>query len=155
MNPLRDWCKRCFGIKTVKERMSDELKYLYLEVYELQKELDWAEAQMFYKNHRIETIIQSGVGVIKMITLPQEAHKKLWNAGKTGYIKNCDNPTWNCRFWGAVKISTVTEFGIMNEDSKDREDIESTEELERFYALFMALYFADNPVSYPIDTIEV
>jgi hypothetical protein len=35
MNPLFLWCKRCFGLKTVSQRMKEELAYAELEEYSI------------------------------------------------------------------------------------------------------------------------
>lgn len=64
MKKLKAWCKRCFGIKTTKERMREELKDCYHEVYMLQKNIDWDKAQLFYRERRIELIL-SVIGVEK------------------------------------------------------------------------------------------
>lgn len=52
-NKMWKWCKRCFGMKTVKQRMEEELGDAEREQYTLQKRIDYDHVMRVYYFDRI------------------------------------------------------------------------------------------------------
>lgn len=52
------WCKRCFGRKTVSSLEEQELKEIDLHLYVLLKQQQWIEAQIFFYKARAQQLTE-------------------------------------------------------------------------------------------------
>ena len=75
------------------------------------------------------------------------AHKKLWESGLNPQYNESGTPSESC--WWYSSTTTEEEFALMSDNGQTGED-----ELERMFALFFALYFADE-ASDPISRMQV
>lgn len=53
MLKLTSWCKRCFGIRTIRQRMIQELQYAELDVYTISKQIALDTQSLKFYNQRI------------------------------------------------------------------------------------------------------
>lgn len=56
MKSLKDWCKHCFGMKTVETRTKQELEDIKQELFTAEKEYTWLIYRIKYLNERKELL---------------------------------------------------------------------------------------------------